>query len=58
MNLLIRPLYFILQSAAYNQFIKGNFHYGVKEDTKARSHKNSNVMIDASDSDTEELKNE
>ncbi len=43
---------------AYNQFIKGNFDYGVKEDTKARSHKNSNVIIDASDSDTEELKNE
>lgn len=43
---------------AYNQFIKGNFDYGVKEDTKARSHKNSNVIIDASDGDTEELKNE
>lgn len=43
---------------AYNQFIKGNFEYGVKEDTKARSHKNSNVIIDASDGDTEELKNE
>lgn len=42
---------------AYNQFIKGNFDYGVKEDTKARSHKNSNVIIDASDGDTEELKN-
>lgn len=41
---------------AYNQFIKGNFDYGVKEDTKARSHKNSNVIIDASDGDTEELK--
>lgn len=39
---------------AYNQFIKGNFDYGVKEDTKARSHKNSNVIIDASDGDTEE----
>lgn len=43
---------------AYNQFIKGDFDYGVKEDTKARSHKNSNVIIDASDGDTEELKNE
>lgn len=43
---------------AYNQFIKGNFDYGVKEDTKARSHKNSNVIIDASDDDTEELKKE
>lgn len=43
---------------AYNQFIKGNFDYGVKEDTKARSHKNSNGIIDASDGDTEELKNE
>ena len=43
---------------AYNQFIKGNFDYGVKEDTKARSHKNSNVIIDASDGDTEELKDE
>ena len=43
---------------AYNQFIKGNFDYGVKEDTKARSHKSSNVIIDASDGDTEELKNE
>ncbi len=43
---------------AYNQFIKGNFEYGVKEDTKARSHKNSNVIIDSSDGDTEELKNE
>lgn len=43
---------------AYNQFIKGNFDYGVKEDTKARSHKNSNAIIDASDGDTEELKNE
>ena len=43
---------------AYNQFIKGNFDYGVKEDTKARSHKNSNIIIDASDGDTEELKNE
>lgn len=42
---------------AYNQFIKGNFDYGVKEDTKARSHKNSNVIINASDGDTEELKN-
>lgn len=43
---------------AYNQFIKGNFDYGVKEDTKARSHKSSNVIINASDGDTEELKNE
>lgn len=43
---------------AYNQFIKGNFDYGVKEDTKARSLKNSNVIIDASDGDTEELKDE
>ena len=43
---------------AYNQLIKGNFDYGVKEDTKARSHKNSNVIIDASDGDTEELKDE
>ena len=43
---------------AYNQFIKGDFDYGVKEATKARSHKNSNVIIDASDGDTEELKNE
>lgn len=43
---------------AYNQFIKGNFDYGVKEDTKARSHKNGNGIIDASDGDTEELKNE
>lgn len=45
-------------SNTYNQFIKGNFDYGVKEDTKARSHKNSNVIIDASDGDTEELKDE
>ena len=43
---------------AYNQFIKGNFDYGVKEDTKAKGNKNSDIIIDASDGDTEELKHE
>ena len=43
---------------AYNQFIKGDFDYGVKEDTKAKGNKNSDIIIDASDGDTEELKNE
>lgn len=43
---------------AYNQFIKGNFDYGVKEDTKAKGNKNSDIIIDASDSDNEELKDE
>lgn len=43
---------------AYNQFIKGDFDYGVKEDTKAKGNKNSDVIIDASDSDNEELKDE
>lgn len=43
---------------AYNQFIKGDFDYGVKEDTKAKGNKNSNAIIDASDSDNEELKDE
>lgn len=43
---------------AYNQFIKGNFEYGVKEDTKAKGNKNSDIIIDASDGDTEELKHE
>lgn len=43
---------------AYNQFIKGDFDYGVKEDTKAKGNKNSDIIIDASDSDNEELKDE
>lgn len=43
---------------AYNQFIKGDFDYGVKEDTKAKGNKNSDIIIDASDGDTEELRNE
>ena len=43
---------------AYNQFIKGDFDYGVKEDTKAKGNKNSDIIIDASDGDTEELKHE
>ena len=43
---------------AYNQFIKGNFDYGVKEDTKAKGNKNSDIIINASDGDTEELKHE
>ena len=43
---------------AYNQFIKGDFDYGVKEDTKAKGNKNSDIIIEASDSDNEELKNE
>ena len=41
---------------AYNQFIKGDFDYGVKEDTKAKGNKNSDIIIEASDSDNEELK--
>lgn len=43
---------------AYNQFIKGDFDYGVKEDIKAKGNKNSDIIIDASDSDNEELKDE
>lgn len=43
---------------AYNQFIKGDFDYGVKEATKAKGNKNSDIIIDASDSDNEELKDE
>lgn len=43
---------------AYNQFIKGDFDYGVKEDTKAKGNKYSDIIIDASDSDNEELKDE
>lgn len=43
---------------AYNQFIKGDFDYGVKEDAKAKGNKNSDIIIDASDSDNEELKDE
>lgn len=43
---------------AYNQFIKGDFDYGVKEDVKAKGNKNSDIIIDASDSDNEELKDE
>lgn len=43
---------------AYNQFIKGDFDYGVKEDTKAKGNKNSDIIINASDSDNEELKDE
>lgn len=43
---------------AYNQFIKGDFDYVVKEDTKAKGNKNSDIIIDASDSDNEELKDE